>query len=344
MIWIVLSLFMWLGGTIVLMRIRELPASQPDRPVPTISVIIPARNEEHNLPRLLKSLRAQSIHPLEVMVVDDHSTDDTVELAGQLGATVLSAPPLPEGWLGKPWACQHGAKTAKGEWLLFLDADTWLEPDGLRRIATSFTGGALSVGPYHAVQRCYEQLSVFFNINMVAGTVPNGLFGQMLLIDCTTYFQVGGHERVKDQVLENLFLAEIIRKPGIKAQSFSGRGVLSFRMYPHGLAELVAGWRKGFASGAARTPMWRLLGLIAWLSSLMTPFTVMLTMGHPWLATALYLMLAYHVAVVSHKVGSFHWLVALVYPIPLFFFFAVFASSKVMSKQSLTWKGRPLAA
>ena len=156
------ALLLWFTGFFILGRIRmrgrEVPPRRPDA---SLSVIIPARNEEHNLPALLRSINAQSVRPQEVIVVDDASTDRTAEVACSLGATVISSQPLPGGWLGKTWACQQGANTAHGNTLLFVDADTWFETGGLERILAHYNTGALSVGPYHAVRLPYEQLSVF---------------------------------------------------------------------------------------------------------------------------------------------------------------------------------------
>jgi cellulose synthase/poly-beta-1,6-N-acetylglucosamine synthase-like glycosyltransferase len=97
---------------------------------PRLSVIIPARNEADNLERLLRSLEQQSLRPDEVVVIDDHSVDQTASLAQSLGATVIRAPDLPAGWLGKSWACWLGAQKAKGEVLIFLDADVFFGKRG----------------------------------------------------------------------------------------------------------------------------------------------------------------------------------------------------------------------
>ena len=232
-------------------------------------MIIPARNEEHNLPILLRSLADQTSKPAEIIVVDDGSTDRTAVLARELGARAISSRPLPEGWHGKTWACQQGADAATGELLLFVDADTWFEPDGLGRILAHYPGGAYSVGPYHAVQRPYEDLSLFFNFNMTVGVVPRGLFGQMLLVDRESYWRVGGHAAVRGRILENCQLAAQFKAAGISTRSAIGRGVYSFRMYPNGLRELIEGWTKGFASGAGQTPRGALALTVAWMIGLM---------------------------------------------------------------------------
>lgn len=307
----------------------------------SLTIIIPARDEEHNLPVLLRSINAQSVRPLEVIVVDDGSTDRTSAAAGELGAKVISSQPLPDGWRGKTWACHQGAQAAQGELLLFLDADTWFEPDGLGKILAAYNGGAFSVGPYHAVRETYEQLSLFFNINMTAGTVPGGLFGQMLLVDRESYWQVGGHEIVKGRILENFWLAGQFRAAGIPVQSVTGRGMISFRMYPNGIRELVEGWTKGFASGAGQTPQGKLIGLVLWMIGLMLP--VVLLPFTAWAAVAYALCVA-QVAWASRQVGAFRWYAVLLYPVPLCFFFAVFARSALRSGKQVTWKGRAIRA
>ena len=345
-IFLSVALGLWLAGWAVWWRVaaarNTLPVASGDQPPRQPTIVIPARNEEHNLPVLLHSLASQQQPPLEVLVVDDGSTDGTAAVAREHGATVLPSLPLPEGWRGKPWACQQGAQAARSEWLLFLDADTWLAADdGLAKILAGYDTGALSVGPYHEVRRPYEQLSAFFNLVMMAGTVPTGLFGQMLLVDRASYWRVGGHAAVRGRTLENVFLAALFRQAGVTVRSMTGRGLLALRMYPHGLQELVDGWTKGFASGAGQTPKPVLWLLVAWLSGLM--LTVVLLPFTAW-ALALYGLCAGQVALVLRRVGAFRWYTAAAYPVALVFFFAVFARSAWWSGRAVTWKGRAIRA
>lgn len=338
------TLALWAAGFVVLARLR--PAAAASKPVPStgVSVIIPARNEESNLPRLLRSLAAPSAPPREIWVVDDGSTDRTAEVARELGATVIASPPLPDGWRGKTWACHHGAQAATSELLLFLDADTWFEPDGLSRILSGYPGGAFSVGPYHAVRQLYEDLSLFFNLNMTVGTVPNGLFGQMLLVDRASYQRIGGHEAVKGRILENFWMAGQLRAAGVTVRSVAGRGLFSFRMYPRGLRELIEGWTKGFASGAGQTPRGTLLLIVAWMSGLMLAPLGWWVTGDGLRWGAAYLLCAAQVGWLSRHLGAFRWGSALLYPVPLVFFFAVFARSALRSGKQVTWKGRAIRA
>jgi 4,4'-diaponeurosporenoate glycosyltransferase len=351
-------LLLWLLGFIFLFRIPRCRAGGEAIPEETISVIIPARDEAANLPGLLESLALQQPPPGEVIVVDDGSKDATAELARKAGARVLPSRPLPEGWRGKTWACQQGAEATRGEVLLFLDADTRLLPGGLRRLATEFRriGGALSLLPYHIPVRPYEELSAFFHILMAAGVgaftifgrrIRSGLFGPALMISRRDYRRSGGHEAVRGEILENFFLAKVLRRTGVKFFAGGGRGVLVTRMYPGGPGELISGWTKAFAAGAAGTPppILALTGL--WLSgAFAAPGLLLLGVlaglySYP-AAGILYLLYALQVFSMLRRLGSYRLLTALLYPIGLVFYIIVFSRSLLLLRRGSTveWKGR----
>ena len=355
------TLALWAAGWLVLGRGRGcgLGAGDKSNTAERLSIIIPARNEEQNLPTLLRSLAAQAIRPCEIIVVNDASTDRTAEVAQEHGARVVNSQPLPEGWRGKTWACHQGAQAANGELFLFLDADTWFEPDGLRRVLMEFQaagGGALSVAPHHAVRAFHEQFSAFFNLVMLAGTAaftlrgdrlaPLGLLGQFMLIERAAYERVGGHEAVKGRILENFWLAEQLRTAGVPLRCRGGQGVFAFRMYPQGWREVVDGWTKGFASGAGQTPLPILLLVVAWMFGLMTAPLGLALGSQPLWWVAAYGLCAAQVAWLLRRVGTFHWGTALLYPAPLVFYFAVFARSvsRARNKQTVAWKGRQIHA
>jgi 4,4'-diaponeurosporenoate glycosyltransferase len=335
---------LWLASCGLLWRLFHRAAEVPpvDRAgAGEVSVIIPARNEAANLPALLDSLRHQPTAPLEVLVVDDDSDDGTEEVARRGGASVIRSQPLPEGWRGKPWACHQGARAARGELLLFLDADCRLEPGGLDRLLARYEGGAYSVAPWHAVERPYEELSAFFNAIMVAATVPGGLFGQVLLVEREAHERAGGHEAVKGRVLENLRLASIYRQHGLPVGCSAGKGMVRFRMYPDGFAALVEGWTKGFASGAAETPRLAVIGVAAWISGLIVALVAPLFGAWLW---GLYLLFALQFGIVLRRVGGFSWLTALAYPVVLLFYLGLFLRSSRRSGRTVTWKGREIHA
>lgn len=361
MLLLAVTLALWLAGWLVLGRVRRCGRGTADESIAAeqLSIIIPARNEEQNLPTLLRSLATQAIRPREIIVVNDASTDGTAKVARAFGARVINSQPLPDGWRGKTWACQQGAQVATGERLLFLDADTWFEPAGLRRVLAEFHtagGGVLSVAPHHAVRSFHEQFSAFFNLVMLAGTgaftllgdclAPRGLLGQFMLIERAAYDRVGGHAAVKGRILENFWLAEPLRAAGVPLRCRSGRGVFAFRMYPQGGRELVDGWTKGFASGAGQTPLPILLLVIAWMIGLMTVPLGLAFAGNPLRWLAAYGLCAAQVAWLLRRVGTFHWGTALFYPGPLIFYFVVFTRSVRRSRhqQTVAWKGRQIRA
>ncbi|HEQ72015.1 MAG TPA: glycosyltransferase, partial [Spirochaetia bacterium] len=149
---LVLAVAGWIAGWLSFFRSHRLPAAASGAPeAASVSVIIPARNEEARLGPLLASLDRQTVTPLEIIVVDDDSNDNTRQLAQKAGVTVVVAPARPAGWLGKPWACHCGAGRARGDILLFLDADVRLAPDALARLLTASLRerGLISVQPWH---------------------------------------------------------------------------------------------------------------------------------------------------------------------------------------------------
>ena len=253
-------------------KIRTHPAGV----LPSISIIIPARNEEANLPRLLASIAAQLFQPTEVIVVDDQSVDQTPAIAREYQATVLPSKPLPEGWVGKAWACYQGACHASSDLLIFLDADTYLAKDGLQKILDTYVSepAVMSIAPYHETEKFHEQFSAFFNIimtgSMNAFTMlgnalkPTGLFGPSLIVSRDQYFSIQGHAAVKDKILEHFFMAQIFITHQIPLKCFGGKGTLSFRMYPQSFHELIQGWRKAFAKGAGQTKALPLGLIIVW--------------------------------------------------------------------------------
>jgi 4,4'-diaponeurosporenoate glycosyltransferase len=319
----------------------------------SISIIIPARNEESNLPPLLESLHQSVLIPSQILVVDDASTDSTAVVAARYGATVIASATLPAGWTGKTWACHQGALAATGDTLLFLDADTYFTPNGYARIVTHFaalpTNSALSVLPFHRTQRWYEELSLFFNLLVAIGAGgfgkldPPHLFGQSLLIPRDLYHRAGGHASIKSQILENLHFAASIRTANGLPQTLSGRGTLEMRMFPEGLTQLHESWQKAFATGASITTPLVLALSIYWLTAAMLT-AILAIASRTHIAIALYLLNTAQIFWYARQLGTFRFLTVLFYPIPLAFYFAVFAQSLSRQKrhQPVTWRGRQL--
>jgi len=363
---LVAGMLFTLPGWAMSLRFRHLPRAAPDAEAPPsgarISVIVPARNEETNLARLLPSLTAQDLPPGEIIVVDDQSGDGTAGIAREHGAKVVPGRELPEGWFGKPWACQQGAEAAGGDWLLFLDADIVLEPGAMRRIAglTAETDSVHSICPYHRIARPYEELSAFFNVIMVLGMnaftlrgerAPSiGLFGQAMLVSREQYDAAGGHAAVKREVLENFHLSRHFAAAGYRCRCYLGRGTLWMRMFPGGFGDLVSGWSKGFVSGAGNTPRSALIGISLWLSGLivvaMSAFSLLpLGTAHLQAFLLAYAACALQCLYLFRSLGSFSPLSALLFPLGLGFYQAVFFRALRRRRRGgrMEWKGRDVA-
>ena len=341
------------AGFLLLRRVPVLALTSAGPALPKVAVIIPARNEEGNLPALLRSLTQDQERPDEVLVVDDQSTDATADVAQQFGARVVASGPLPHGWTGKTWACHQGAIAATADVLCFLDADTSFVPGGYGRMARHFAaipvGAALSVLPFHRTVCWYEELSLFFNIVLAMSAGGFGgldaphLFGQNLMLHRDLYFAAGGHEVVRSEVLENLHLAPEIEKAGGRLVTLGGKGTLGMRMFPEGFGQLCGSWRKAFATGARLiSPL--ALGLsVYWLSSVAviaaaSPFTV-----QRWqLSAALYCVSVLQVGWYGRQLGTFSWVTVALYPVGLVFYFAIFGQSawRRTRGHAGVWRGR----
>ena len=360
------------AGSLLFARLKGVPRDpeasddQSDHPSPAkISLVIPARNEADNLGQLLPSLNAQSAPAHEIIVVDDQSDDATTHVAREHGAQVVSGKALPDGWYGKPWACHQGAERATGDWLMFLDADLWLEPDALARLQRQIADtpdAAISVCPWHDIRQPYEQGSLFFNLLMLGGigafTILGpracgiGLFGQCLLVSQHAYQTVGGHRRVRQTILENFHLSKAFAEHAIPRRCFLGKSCLSMRMFPYGPREMIDSWSKGFTSGAGLSSKLGLTLASVWLSGLMMltvscaliPLAPPAATHHLPLAAA-YLAVALSLFWLGRQAGRFAWWNALLFPLSLIFYQWVFARSIVRQRrgQKTEWKGRHVA-
>ncbi|MBN1849320.1 MAG: glycosyltransferase [Deltaproteobacteria bacterium] len=356
------ALVFFIIGFFILYRVPVCDSNKkPPRSLLKISIIIPARNEEHNLPKLLSSLKNQTLLPDEVIVVDDNSEDATARVAGEYQVRVITSSALPEGWLGKPWSCHQGAQKATGNVFIFLDADTFLETSGLERMMRTFIAGpgVVSVFPYHQVEKFHEAFSVFFNLMQLIGMnafsflksrKPTGMFGPCLIISRNDYVISGGHEAVREEVLEHYTLAGVLEKHGIAIRLFSGKGSLNVRMYPEGWKTLIQGWTKSFTAGAGKTPPLTMRLSIMWISGLLiTPvfFLVSIFSGPVsgllfW--SAIYTLYVLQLYIQFRRTGTFPLWSMVFYPINLAFFLTVFtwAGYRTSRNKQISWKGRKI--
>jgi len=239
---------------------RLRAADKPTRE-PLVSVIIPARDEARIIERTVRAFLAQDYPNLEIIVVNDRSADATGEILRTIDderLRVIDGIEPPAGWLGKPWALHQGSGLARGELLLFVDADVVYAPAAIRAaVAHRELRGPvlLSLLPYFEMRgfgenaampmmamTCFTFLPTWIsNRTRFAALAIGGGTGNMIVRE--VYQAIGGHEALKDAVVDDVALARLVRHSGEATETVRADDLVSLRMY-HGLAEVVEGFTK----------------------------------------------------------------------------------------------------
>lgn len=240
----------------------------PSKTGPYVSVVIPARNEEANIGECVRSLLRQGPAKLlegrgvEIIVADDGSEDRTAGVVGEMAAQhtnvkLVSVPRLPEGWLGKTHALHAAVEHARGEWLLFTDADTRHEPAKLAFVierAEREGWDWISLSPEQEARTWWEKAVIPFVYQQLAKLYPfdrvndpnspmAAANGQYILLRRRVYDALGGHAGVHSSLLEDVALARAAKQAGVPMRFEPGEGIVKTRMYRR-FAELWEGWTK----------------------------------------------------------------------------------------------------
>ncbi|MGG1552119.1 glycosyltransferase [Paenibacillus ferrarius] len=339
----------------ILFRKNVIPPS--DTPLlqdPKLSIIIPARNEQENLPYLLRSLQLQTLQPYEVIVVDDFSEDETKAIAESFGVTVVANSSLPPGWTGKNWAVWNGYQQATGDLIAFLDADIRFAPRALELLvrAREASGGVVSVVPFHYTETFSERLALIFNVlGVFAFTSPfekanprQGLYGSCILTARDDYEAVKGHEGIRHEMLDDLNLGAAYRREGIPVTNYIGKDLVSFRMYPGGLRSAIQGFGKGAMLGTAKLRGGTTALIALWAIGLVLSCSFPFLLGTSW---GLPLLIGYVLYMVQlfyfvNSIGIFGVAMPVLYVISTLFFLMVMGYSmfQVVFLGHVAWKGR----
>ena len=277
---------------------------------PLVSILVPARNEAGQIARTLHSLEEQTYPDFELILLDDGSSDGTLEIAqqtleGNPRTKVISGQPLPPGWLGKNWACHQLAQQAQGELLIFTDADVHWAPEALSAIISllqQMRADMLTVWPTQRTETWSERLVVPMMMFVITGYLPEILVrytpwqvfaaanGQCLLFRRTAYEQIGGHQSVRNNIIEDMGLARGIKQSGFRLVMALGNRLIDTRMYAN-WREVRDGFAKNILAGHGGQPFYLLLSAIFHWCLFLVPWVLLviglLSSGSPgwlWLA------------------------------------------------------------
>ncbi len=355
-------------------RLRDYPPRGEDH-LPKVTAIVPARDEVVNIGACAATLLDSRYPDLDVVVVDDRSGDGTLEVARALAERshgrlrVVHGEALPDGWVGKPWACWQGYREADGELLLFTDADTRHDPELLGHAVAALMrneADLVTVLPRQILGSFWERLVMPQIFTLIYGRYldpqrvnrtsnPRDVIanGQFILVRREAYEAVGGHEAVKDHIVEDLGLAQRFVAQGRRMFMAEATKMMETRMY-RSLGDMVEGWTKNLARGARGTVDPWLKPFIPWLIAgwlvlawVFPPVTLLLglfgfTSGAVlgWAAAATALSLAFWAVVdLQMRVPPAF---ALLYPLGALVAAALFARS-ALAGPDVKWKGRRYA-
>ena len=338
--------------------------------LPLISVIIPARNEEDNIGACLLSVVNQDYHNLEIIVVDDRSTDRTLEIAKGFAVSdprikVIHVADLPKGWTGKNHAIYKGAPHAKGDLLLFVDADTEHDPNCVTASVAYFERNnldALSIEPHFEWTGFIQKLafSVFtlitaclfpvFVVNAKGSKLALSN-GQYIMMKKEVYKKIGGHEKIKDRILEDLAIIENVKAAGFHYNLAIGTDVVTVKMYKD-IASFWQGWSRILFLALDRNYLGVIvLYILAMITSLF-PFVVLATSLFPLVAglpvmNPILILDLIVIAMMMLTAGFVNWIFrmnpfyALLHPLAIIGGMAIMGNSMWLSlhKKEITWKG-----
>jgi chlorobactene glucosyltransferase len=385
MIYFFISSAVFVGGIFIVYWLHNeyhldiaLEPTSPPPSAPLISVCVPARNEQRNIHACVEAILIQDYPNLEIIVLDDRSTDATPEILRQLAARyeklrVIHGADLLKSWAGKPHALYQASASAHGEWLCFVDADTFLSPNTLSSCyskAIETKADMFTIMTFQILGSFWEKvvmpivmtaLSVGFSPRRVND--PNSkdaiANGQFILIKRSVYDAIGGHERVKDSIVEDKAIAEQVKWNGYRLIVANGYSYARTRMYTS-LSEMWEGWTKNIYLGLSDRPSLTLLGFVgvflALFAAVILPLWPALGVywywnGGGWLALTvvaqsviLWAIVIYARAQIAVGMGISPWY-ALTLPLGSVVFAAMMITStwKVLSGQGVLWKGRRYA-
>jgi len=297
-----LLILMWLGLVLGAPRWGRNWVLSPkiiskDSNGPLVTICIPARNEEHNIAVCVQAALSSTWPNLEVVLVDDLSEDGTAEAARAAAGDdprfrVVQGSPCQAGWAGKPWACARAAAEARGEYLVFVDADVAVSPEIVGTLVSLIEErglGLVSVFGTWKLSSFWERAVIPAVGWLIRGAVDLDRVndpgraeafanGQLIAVSREAYESLGGHAVVRDQILEDVRLAEAFKRHGIRTEMWVAPWGFRVRLY-RGLREILDGYSKNLYEGMGRKPMVGLGAVLFIFVGTVIPFLALLAGG-----------------------------------------------------------------
>jgi len=327
----------------------QIPIEIQGRPAPLVSICIPARNEEAVIERCVTSALKQDYPNFEVLVLDDNSTDNTTQILAKLSSIItnlyhLNGKPKPADWLGKPWACHQLSEHAKGDYLIFIDADTWIEEQTISKSINALQkSDAITVWPKQHMETFWEKLiipMIYYGLyNLLPAKyveqdpkwLPKSLrkamgpkfaaaCGQFLAFNKNAYIKIGGHTSVKQQIVEDVELSKTIKQQGLTITMYDGVNTVNCRMY-RSHREIFEGLRKNFFVGFGRnTPLFLFMAALQFIAYV-APFLFLFSPNKEFQIFAAILIVLFLIKrwVLDFKFG-WNLIISLLHPLTIIWF------------------------
>jgi chlorobactene glucosyltransferase len=345
---------------------RAFVATGGDQILPLISILVPARNEERSIAACVESLLAMNYPNFEVLVLDDHSTDETYPILCRLRdrdprLRVLVGAELLEGWYGKPNACWQLAQAARGEYLLMTDADCEFAPDTLLLALGAITANhadVISLSPDLVCESFWERLIIPLQYMIIFAFLPSYMIrhsrhhwfaaahGAFFFLRRETYFDLDGHRAVRQELAEDIKFAQHVKKSGKTLWYGDGSRAYSVRMY-HNLAEIWSGFSKNaFPAFDKNLPLFTSTLMMLALVFVLPPIFAFWGWAHgrdwAWLPLFVYLSMVGMRLCLSARFRQDGILEALLHPFAWAAVIGIGINSArlALSKHGATWKGR----
>lgn len=318
-----------------------------------LSILVPARNEEKNIPILIESILNQGFQNFELFVLDDNSTDKTSEMMDlyqkkDSRIRLIRGETLPNDWLGKNWACHQLSLQAKGDIFLFLDADVKVEDGALKKaihVLKKDKLTLLSLFPEQEMKTLGEKCTVPIMHYILLSLLPldfifllkppsmSAANGQFMLFDSAIYQHFLFHQQCKREIVEDIKIMQMVKEHHLKGKTLLGNGLVKCRMY-HSYSEGIEGFSKNILAGFGNSK----IGLLVFLTIVL--FVPILMLAYNWVYVFVYfilvLLLRFCISISAKQSVLWNWFL---HPIQMGTLMIV-ALRSITKSNTIKWKGR----